>query len=219
MNACNICGGHRFGPGPSHRYSITALPPRCLGCGSLERHRVARCAIDAIRLPELFARYRLIRFSSDPILVDQWFASAELSVFGGENSCDLEAIDRPDESYDIILCSHVLEHVRDDAKALRELMRVLSPDGFLLLIVPRSEAGTLTDDWAFPDPAKNFHYRGYGRDFETSLAKAVPQAHVVIVEAADPVTGDAKRLHMLTKSIFWRERWLATAPGALPIGS
>jgi SAM-dependent methyltransferase len=209
MNACNICDGRIFGPGPSGRLSIDGHPPRCVGCGSLERHRVARRIIDAIRLPDLFARYRLIRFSPDPIIVDEWFASAELSVYGGENSCNLEAIDRPDEAYDIILCSHVLEHVRDDARALRELVRVVSHAGFILLIVPRTETGSVTDDWGFADPEKNFHYRGYGRDFDARITGIVPNAYVLAAEALDPVTGDGKRMHMLTKSAFWRDRWLA----------
>jgi SAM-dependent methyltransferase len=217
MNACNICGGLRFGPGPSARLSIKGLEPRCLACGSLERHRAARRLVDSFRISAFFADYRLIRFSPDPILDVEWFASAELSVYGGENSCDLEAIDRPDGAYDVILCSHVLEHVRDDAKALREMMRVLSPRGFILLMVPRTENGTLTEDWAFADPAKNFHYRGYGRDFDEKLREVLPQAYVMAAEAADPVTGDEKCLHMLTKSEFWRDRWLLVVPNAMDV--
>jgi 2-polyprenyl-3-methyl-5-hydroxy-6-metoxy-1,4-benzoquinol methylase len=157
----------------------------------------------------LFARYRLIRFSPDPIIDEAWFASTELSVYRGENSCDLEAIDRPDEAYDVILCSHVLEHIRDDAQALRELVRVVSPAGFILLIVPRTETGSVTDDWGFADPEKNFHYRGYGRDFDARITGIVPNAYVLAAEASDPVTGDGKRIHLLTKSAFWRDRWFA----------
>jgi SAM-dependent methyltransferase len=160
----------------------------------------------------LFARYRLIRFSPDPIIDDAWFASTELSVYGGENSCDLEAIDRSNDAYDVILCSHVLEHIRDDAQALRELVRVVSPAGFILLIVPRTETGFLTDDWGFADPEKNFHYRGYGRDFDARIAGIVPNAYVLAAEASDPVTGDRKRMYMLTKSAFWRDRWLTATP-------
>lgn len=41
-----------------------------------------------------------------------------------------------DESFDFIVCSHVLEHVPDDAKAIAELYRVLAPGGGAILMVP-----------------------------------------------------------------------------------
>jgi len=214
MPACNICGGSAFGAGPSGRLAETGLASRCLTCGSLERHRVAREIIDAIRSPAHFAAYRLMRFSPDPIVDESWFASSELSIYGGDNSLDLQAIDRPDFAYDVIICSHVLEHVGDDNRALGELVRILSPQGFLILIVPRVLTGTMTEDWGFPDPAKNFHYRGYGRDFDARLVNTLPNIHIVAAALPDPVTGDIKRIHVLTKSAFWRDRLLANVSAA-----
>lgn len=49
---------------------------------------------------------------------------------------DLTRLAVPDATYDCILCNHVLEHIADDTKALRELRRVLRPGGLLLLGVP-----------------------------------------------------------------------------------
>jgi 2-polyprenyl-3-methyl-5-hydroxy-6-metoxy-1,4-benzoquinol methylase len=169
-----------------------------------------RAMIDAVRDPARFSRYRLIRFSPDPIVDDAWFHSAEVSIFGGANSLDIQAIARPDGSYDVVICSHVLEHVKDDTKAIAELVRILSPEGFLVLAVPRTETGEATEDWGFADPVKNFHYRGYGRDFDARLKSVVPGVHVLAQERADPVTGDTKRFHVLTKSRFWRDRFLAS---------
>ncbi|MCU0473985.1 MAG: class I SAM-dependent methyltransferase [Bacteroidales bacterium] len=40
------------------------------------------------------------------------------------------------EKFDIILCSHVLEHIKDDRKALYELFRVLKPSGYAIVMVP-----------------------------------------------------------------------------------
>jgi ubiquinone/menaquinone biosynthesis C-methylase UbiE len=42
----------------------------------------------------------------------------------------------PSESYDMFICSHVLEHVDDDRKALSELFRILKPGGAGILMVP-----------------------------------------------------------------------------------
>jgi SAM-dependent methyltransferase len=49
---------------------------------------------------------------------------------------DLQAIDLPDSSLDVVVTPHVLEHVPDTDKALDELRRVLVPGGWLLLQVP-----------------------------------------------------------------------------------
>ncbi len=214
MPACNVCGETRFVPGPFGRLSERGLPPRCAGCGSLERHRVARQAIDRFRIPERFAGLTLIRFSSDPILDDRWFATAEVSIYGGDNSIDVQAISRADESYDVVLCSHVIEHVADDRRAILELTRILSARGFLVLAYPRTEHGEPTEDWGHPDPDKNEHYRAYGSDFDARLARIAPSLSTIAIKGFDPVTGDGKRFSVLSKSEFWAGRILAAVPGA-----
>ena len=51
-----------------------------------------------------------------------------------------------DASFDLIVCSHVLEHVSDDARAMRELNRVLAPGGHAILMVPIMTTATRTDE-------------------------------------------------------------------------
>ena len=53
-----------------------------------------------------------------------------------QDHIDLTNIAYPDESADIFICSHILEHIPDDRKAMRELRRILHPDGFGLMLVP-----------------------------------------------------------------------------------
>ena len=48
----------------------------------------------------------------------------------------LTAIPAPSGTFDLVLCTEVLEHIADDATALDELRRVLSPGGWLLITVP-----------------------------------------------------------------------------------
>jgi SAM-dependent methyltransferase len=82
----------------------------------------------------------------------------------------------PDNTFDIILCSHVLEHVPDDQKAMREFSRTLKRDGWAMLLVPV----TLTADKTFEDPTitdpdernRIFgpdHVRLYGLDYVDRL--------------------------------------------------
>ena len=60
---------------------------------------------------------------------------------------DITDIQYPDEYFDIIYCSHVLEHVQDDKKAMKEFCRVLKHKGWAILLVP------ITADKTFEDPA------------------------------------------------------------------
>ncbi|WP_298895914.1 class I SAM-dependent methyltransferase [uncultured Psychroserpens sp.] len=84
-----------------------------------------------------------------------------------------------DNSYDIILCNHVLEHIPDDTKAMQELFRVLKPGGYGVFQIPQDlsrahtfEDNTITDK---KERAKIFgqydHVRVYGRDYFDKLRR------------------------------------------------
>jgi SAM-dependent methyltransferase len=60
----------------------------------------------------------------------------------GQIVLDLQSIDLPDASVDVVLTPHVLEHVPDTDRALSELLRVLRPGGHVLLQVPIPHART-----------------------------------------------------------------------------
>ena len=88
--------------------------------------------------------------------------------------CDLPF---EDNSYDIILCNHVLEHIPDDTKAMQELYRVMKPGGYGILQIPQDlnraetfEDNSITDR---DERAKVFgqydHVRVYGRDYFDKL--------------------------------------------------
>lgn len=60
----------------------------------------------------------------------------DLGAHRADLQIDLQAMALPDESLDVILTPHVLEHVPDTARALSELHRVLAPKGRVYLQVP-----------------------------------------------------------------------------------
>ena len=67
-----------------------------------------------------------------------------------------------DESYNYIICSHVLEHVQDDRKAMRELHRILKPDGMVLFLVPIAlNIEHIDEEWGLTE-AENWHRFGQG---------------------------------------------------------
>ncbi len=82
-----------------------------------------------------------------------------------------------DNTYDVILCNHVLEHIPDDNKAMQELYRVLKPGGMGIFQIPQdlNRATTFTDDSITDskERAKIFgqydHVRVYGSDYFDTL--------------------------------------------------
>lgn len=88
--------------------------------------------------------------------------------------CDLPFADN---SFDVILCNHVLEHIPNDTKAMQELYRVMKPGGWGIVQIPQNlkrentfEDDTITDK---KERAKIFgqydHVRIYGRDYFDKL--------------------------------------------------
>ncbi|MBP1839063.1 class I SAM-dependent methyltransferase [Formosa algae] len=82
-----------------------------------------------------------------------------------------------DQSFDVILCNHVLEHIPDDTKAMHELYRILKPGGMGILQIPQDYTRKITfEDDSITDKkerAKIFgqydHVRVYGLDYFDKL--------------------------------------------------
>lgn len=118
----------------------------CPSCDSYDRERLTALylsqAFDGFdpqnrhRLVEFAPRHSLQRMIRRYRFID--YRSADLlNPDVQDRGVDLTDMPRyPDGSVDIFICSHVLEHIPDDRKAMRELNRILAPDGFGILLVP-----------------------------------------------------------------------------------
>jgi len=67
------------------------------------------------------------------------YYSVDISAPRAEYKMNIEKLSFPDNYFDLIICSHVLEHVDNDIQAMQELFRVLRPNGKAILQVPFSE--------------------------------------------------------------------------------
>lgn len=165
---------------------------RCPVCRSRPRHRLTWLYLKQ-RTTFFDARAkRLLHFAPEMSLMaafgrlpDLDYLSADLASPHAMVRMDITAIDAPDASFDAIYCSHVLEHVADDRKAMREMFRVLKPGGWALIMVPISPAGPTLEDPAVTDPAErerlylqSDHVRLYGFDIRERLAEAGFEASV-----------------------------------------
>jgi SAM-dependent methyltransferase len=117
------------------------------------------------------------------------YLSADLESPRADKHFDLTSIPYPDASFDVIICMHVLEHIPDDRAAMREMRRVLAPDGWALLQVPfGKDRETTFEDWSVVTPedrirvfGQSDHVRIYGRDYVERLRDA---GFVVQVDSA-----------------------------------
>ena len=101
-------------------------------------------------------------------------------IAGTDVHVNLDITDIPfeEERFDIVLCSHVLEHVSDDRKAMREIFRVLRAGGWAVLNSPVTVARTIEDP-TITDPrererlfGQHDHVRAYGPDYADRLREA-----------------------------------------------
>jgi SAM-dependent methyltransferase len=94
--------------------------------------------------------------------------------------CDITGIGYPADRFDLIICSHVLEHIPNDRLAMRELCRILKPGGDAVMQVPISAALSATiEDPSVTDPQERErrfgqydHVRIYGADYPDRLREA-----------------------------------------------
>jgi SAM-dependent methyltransferase len=163
---------------------------RCPKCDSLERHRLYYLYLKNVIPAD--RRVKVLHFAPEKILTRLFqsfrnvdYLSADLDPTKAMVKQDITAITYPEASFDIIFCSHVLEHIPDDLLALRELRRVLKPNGFAILQVPVKDIfnGRVIDktyeDFTITDPrerenafGQHDHVRVYGRDFKDRIEKA-----------------------------------------------
>ncbi len=102
----------------------------------------------------------------------------EYRAHGDVVYCDITDIGFPDNTFDLIVCCHVLEHVPRDDLAISELYRVLKPGGVAILQVPISvKLNKTIEEPSITDPRERErrfgqfdHVRIYGSDYPQRLA-------------------------------------------------
>jgi len=106
--------------------------------------------------------------------------SADISAEQVMVNMDITDIQYSADSFDAVICNHVLEHIPNDRVAMKELHRVLRPDGWALLQVPISlNSETTYEDASITTPdgrerafGQADHVRIYARDYVDRLRGA-----------------------------------------------
>lgn len=184
-------GRARFCPvcqNSSGRFRTFGIVPRveaqCPRCLSLERHRLQWLYLT--RQSDLFdgRPKKVLHVAPELCLLPhlrrrlgRGYITADLQR-PAMVRMDIIDIQYPDGFFDVILCSHVLEHVDDDRRAMREFARVLKPGGWAILLVPITAERTVEDP-SITDPAERLrlfgqddHVRRYGPDYVDRLRES-----------------------------------------------
>ena len=188
---CPCCKGHfrkflpygRINP----RYNVL-----CPGCFSLERHRLIWLYLE--NKTNLFSdKLRLLHFAPEQCFISQFksmnnldYVTADIESPLAMMKMDITDIPFEDNSFDVILCNHLLEHVEDDRKAMREMYRVLRKNGWAIIqphIDIKSESTLEDPSVTSPEERERLfnqrdHVRVYGLDYTNRLQEAGFIVHV-----------------------------------------
>ena len=150
---------------------------------SLERHRLLWLYLN--NETDFFtAKHKVLHFAPEQAFYKRFrklpnleYTTTDLYSPLADVKADICNLPFNDNSYDVILCNHVLEHIPDDTKAMQELYRVLKPGGMGIFQIPQDLSREMTfEDNTITDPkerARIFgqydHVRVYGRDFFDKL--------------------------------------------------
>ena len=212
---CPLCGCRRrkFLPYGYVTQRENALCPNCL---ALERHRtlwlwllresdIGRGAVALPRLLHVAPEVALMRkFSRIYAKQPADYVTADLESPLADLHFDIQHIPLEDESFDVVICNHIMEHIEDDRLAMREILRIMRKGGWGVILSPVDlqrektfEDDTITDE---AERTRIFgqydHRRIYGRDYAERLREA--GFEVYECDYANLIPAKEKQLYALT---------------------
>ena len=217
---CPLCGCRRrkFLPYGYVTQRENALCPNCL---ALERHRtlwlwllresdIGRGAMALPRLLHVAPEVALMRkFHKIYAAQPADYVTADLESPLADLHFDIQHIPLEDESFDAVICNHIMEHVEDDKQAMREIKRILRKGGWGVILSPVDmQRETTFEDDTITDEAERSrifgqydHRRIYGRDY----AKRLEEAGFEVYECdyANLIPAKEKELYALTDELLY----------------
>lgn len=156
-----------------------ALCPNCL---ALERHRLMWIFLRE-KTNFFTASLRVLHIAPEHCFIERFealknldYITADIESPLAKVKMDVHDIPFPDNSFDVVFCNHVLEHVTDDLKACSEFNRVLKPTGWGILQSPVYNLEKTLEDNTITDATERErifgqrdHVRKYGKDYASRL--------------------------------------------------
>lgn len=159
----------------------------CPTCQALERHRLIWLYLSE-RTDFFKKRLDVLHIAPEACFIKRFeklhgdrYVTADIESPLAKVKMDIHAIPFKDNTFDAVLCNHVLEHVDNDIKAMSEIARVLKPGGFAVLQVPffHPIPAETFEDFSITDArarekafGQDDHVRKYGADYPKRIARA-----------------------------------------------
>ena len=171
---------HNFLPYGYEKQRKNALSPGTL---SLERHRLLWLYLKN-KTDFFSSNYKVLHMAPEQAFYERFkkmenldYTTCDLDSPIADVKADIQNLPFPDNSFDVIFCNHVLEHINDDKKAISELYRVMKPNGWGIFQVPiryslpkTFEDPTITDKKERIEKFGQYdHVRVYGTDYYDRL--------------------------------------------------
>lgn len=177
---CNVCGwkGKNFYAfyNEMFRMKDETLCPQCNSC--IYQRALAKYLQEECNKNYPYEVLEIAPHSSDPVrnsLPRAQYISIDIVKGKAMVQMDLRNLQYKDNSFDIVVCSAVLEHIKEDFVAMTEMYRVLKPTGVALMEIPmgyyKDPFGTHTVEFVYKQPFYE-HYRSYGWEVEERFKKA-----------------------------------------------
>jgi len=142
----------------------------CSNCGASDRERLYALFFDKAEATYFYVeQLKLLHFAPERAFSSflrkfgfPTYRTADLGGMEVDNQIDIMQMQEyQDNEWDAFICSHVLEHVKDDAAALRELFRILKPNGWGILMVPLMSHFEVTlEDSTLVSEAERYRFFG-----------------------------------------------------------
>lgn len=159
-----------------------ALCPSCL---ALERHRLMWLFLKE-KTDFFTGKLRVLHVAPEHCFIDRFealenleYITADIESPLAKVKMDVHSIPFEDNSFDVIFCNHVLEHVEEDIRVCSEFNRVLRPSGWGILQSPVYNHEKTIEDKTITDPAERErlfgqrdHVRKFGKDYASRLRKS-----------------------------------------------
>lgn len=150
----------------AERYEHNKQDVLCPVCKALPRHRILASWIEKHkkRFKKAIILYFAPEYSMTLWMKRNGISCTTANLYGkADLTIDIQTTRLPDASYDVIVANHVLEHVDDFRKALKEMYRILSPGGCFICSFPMDSKIELLDEEEEPlSPEERL--RRFGQD-------------------------------------------------------
>jgi SAM-dependent methyltransferase len=159
-----------------------ALCPNCL---SLERHRLLWLFLQN-ETPFFTAPLKVLHVAPELCFIDRFENLNHIEYITGDIESplakikmDIHQIPFEDNTFDVVFCNHVMEHVDNDILACSEINRVLKKNGWGIIQSPVYQQEKTIEDTSVTDPSERErifgqrdHLRKYGRDYAKRLGRS-----------------------------------------------